>query len=256
LETGSVRVHLAGRVSIEVNGCLLDQSAFAGQQGRVAFAYLVCERSRPVSRTELTEALWRDDIPPSAETALNAIISKLRSLLGRAGLTGAEALMSGPGCYELRLPPAAWIDLEAASDAIHDAEFALRAGDAALAYGPSAVAHHIARRPFLPGEDAPWIDARRARLRGILLRALECRAEVYIWNHEFSLAIEAARELTLLEPLRESGHRLLIRALAAAGNSAEALWAYEQCRQHIAAQLGVDPSRQTKAVYEQVLQSL
>lgn len=256
METGSVRVHLAGRVSIEVNGRLLEQSAFPGQQGRVAFAYLVCERSRPVSRAELTEALWRSEIPPSVDTALNAIISKLRSLLVRAGLSGSDVLVSGPGSYELRFPPDAWVDLEAASDAIHDAESALRAGDPEAAYGPSAVAHHIARRPFLPGEDATWIDARRARLRGILLRALECRAEVYLWNHEFSLAVEAARDLTLLEPLRESGHRLLIRALAAGGNSAEALWAYEQCRQRIADQLGVDPSRQTKAVYEQVLQSL
>jgi len=243
-------------MSIEVNGQLMDQSAFPGQQGRVAFAYLVCERSRPVSRVELTDALWNDDAPPSAEAALNAIISKLRSMLGRAGLHGSESVTTGPGCYELRLPPAAWVDLEAAADAIHEAECALRLGDPALAYGPSAVAHHIARRPFLPGEESPWIDARRARLRGILLRALECRAEVYIWNREFSLAVEVAKELTVLEPLRESGHRLLIRALASAGNSAEALWAYEQCRQHIATQLGVDPSRQTRDVYEQVLQSL
>src|SRR6185437_3029877 len=157
-----VRVHLAGRMSIEVNGQLMDQAAFPGQQGRVAFAYLVCERSRPVSRVELTDALWNDAAPPSAEAALNAIISKLRSMLGRAGLHGSESVTTGPGCYELRLPPAAWVDLEAAADAIHEAECALRLGDPALAYGPSAVAHHIARRPFLPGEESPWIDARRA----------------------------------------------------------------------------------------------
>ncbi|HEX6598328.1 MAG TPA: BTAD domain-containing putative transcriptional regulator [Gemmatimonadaceae bacterium] len=32
--------------------------------------------------------------------------------------------------------------------------------------------------------------------------------------------------------------------------------AYEQCRRLIASELGVDPSRETKAVYETVLQSL
>ena len=251
----SVRVHLAGRVSIEVDGHLADQGAFSGQQGRLAFAYLVSEGTRPVARAELVDVLWAADVPPSAEAALSAVISKLRSLLQHAGLDRA-ALTSSPGCYELRLPPNTWVDIDAASDAIHEAESALRAGDPASAYGPSAVAHHIARRPLLPGEDGPWVNGRRARLRGILLRALECRANVYLWNREFPLAVAAARELVALEPLHESGHRLLVRSLAESGNGAAALWAYEQCRRLIASELGVDPSRETKAVYEAVLQSL
>lgn len=251
----SVRIHLAGRVSIEVDGELIDQAAFPGQQGRIAFAYLVSEGGRPVARSELVDLLWSAEAPPSVDSALSAIISKLRSLLRQAGLD-PTALTNSPGCYELRLPSRTWVDLDAASDAIHEAESALRAHDPARAYGPSAVAHHIARRPFLPGEDGPWVSARRARLRGVLLRALECRADVYLWNREFSLAVEAARELVALEPLRESGHRLLVRGLAESGNGAEALWAYEQCRRLIASELGVDPSRETKAVYESVLHSL
>jgi DNA-binding SARP family transcriptional activator len=256
LATPTVRIHLAGRISVEVDGRLFDEAAFPGQQGRIAFAFLAGERSRPVGRSELIDILWPDEAPPSCETALNAVVSKLRSLLARAGLNASATLASGPGCYQLRLPARAWVDLEAAADAIHEAEAALRAGDPARAYGPSAVAHHIARRPFLPGEDGPWMAARRARLRSVLLRALECRAEVYLWNAELPLAADAACDIIALEPLRESGHRLLIRALAAAGNTAEALSAYERCRKLIAKELGVDPSRQTKAVYEAVLQSL
>jgi DNA-binding SARP family transcriptional activator len=251
----SIRVYLAGHVTIEVDGTVFDQAAFPGRQGRAAFAYLVAEGSRPVARSELTDLLWPDAAPPSVETALSAVVSKLRSLLARAGMD-SRTLISGPGCYELRLPSTAWVDIHAAADAIHEAESALRAGDPAAAYGPSAVAHHIARRPFLPGDDGRWIDARRARLRTVLLRALECRATVYLWNREYPLAVEAARELVALEPLRESGHRLLVRSLAESGNAAEALWAYEQCRKRIASELGVDPSPQTKAVYEAVLHLL
>lgn len=255
LASPAVRIYLAGRLSLEVDGCRIDQGAFPGQQGRVAFALLVMERSRPVSRAELVDALWPAETPPSCEAALNAVVSKLRALLTRTGLD-ASTLVASQGCYELCLRADAWVDLEAAADAIHEAETALRAGDAGAAYGPSAVAHHIARRPLLPGAEGSWIDARRTRLRNTLLRALECRAEVYLWNAEYPLAIDAAQELVTLEPLRESGHRLLIRALSAAGNGAEALRAYERCRRVIAEELGVDPSRQTKAVYESVLASL
>lgn len=251
------RIYLAGHMAIEAGGKLFDQSSFPGKQGRLVFAYLVAERGRPVGREELAELLWPRDTPHAWEAALSAVVSKLRSLLGRAGLARASKhLGSAPGCYELRLPASAWVDLEAAADAIHDAETALPAGDPRAAYGPSAVAHHIARRPFLPGEDGLWISGQRAKHRAVLLRALECRATVYLWNSEWPLAVEAARELVRLEPFRESGYRLLMRALAASGNSAEALWAYEQCRKLIAKELGVAPSPETRAVHDEVLQAL
>ena len=252
LEPYQVRIHLAGRVSLEACGQIFDQVAFPGQQGRVAFAYLAAEHGRPVERSELSEALWPNEMPPSSEAALNAVVSKLRSLLARASLPPG-VLTGGAGCYELRLPKSTWLDLEVAADAIHEAETAIQAGDPARAYGPSAVAHHIARRPLLAGLRGSWIESRRNRLRNVLLRALECRGEVYLWNHEHSLAIETAYELIGLEPLRESGHRMLMRSLAAAGNTAEALWVYEKCRRLIAREIGVDPSKETKAVYNAVL---
>lgn len=251
-----LRIYLSGRMTIEADGVLLGPHDFPGQQGRAAFAFLVGERGTPVSRPALAEALWPDRPPPSWPAALSSIVSKLRALLSQAGLDGSAALRAAGGCYELHLPPGSWVDHEVAADSIHEAEAALKAGDPARAYGPSAVAHHIARRPFLPGEEGRWFDLRRERLASILVRALECRAEVYLWNHEHSLAVEAARDATALQPFRETGYQLLMRAYAAMGNAAEALRVYESCRTLISEELGVSPSRQTRAVYSDVLQSL
>ena len=164
-------------------------------------------------------------------------------------------LTSSAGCYELRLPGNTWVDVDVAAASIHEAEVALKRGDPAAAYGPSAVAHHIARRPLFAGDSGPKVEARREKLRGILVRALECRAEVYLWNREFTLAVEAAKDVVALEPFRETAHQLLMRGHAAAGNSAEALWVYERCRKLLSEELGVDPSRQTKAIHEEILRS-
>lgn len=252
----AIRVHLAGRVSLEVDGHRVEQQAFPGQQGRVAFAYLVCERSRPVSRAELAGVLWSAELPAAWDSALSAIISKLRSLLGKAGLDATQALTSGAGCYELRFPGNAWVDLDVAAESIHEAEVALTEGRHADAYGPSAIAHHIARRPLFAGDEGTWVEGRRDKLRSILVRALECRAQVYLWNSEFTLAVEAAKDVVALEPFRETGHQLLMRSHAAAGNTGESLLAYERCRALLAEELGVDPSRQTKQLHDEVLASL
>ena len=256
MESSRVRVYLAGRVSVEGAGAVLSSDQFPGQQGRVAFAYLALERAHPVTHAELAEVLWPAVLPPAWESALSAIVSKLRSVVARSGLGSTIGMTSSRGAYELSLPADGWVDVEAAADAIHEAESTLRAGRPGEAYGPSAVAQHIARRPFLPGEQGPWIEARRDRLRDILLRALEVRAEIYLWNGEHALALQSGKELTALEPFREAGHRLVMRAHAAMGNTAEGLTAYEHCRRMIARELGVDPSPQTKAAYETLLQSL
>jgi DNA-binding SARP family transcriptional activator len=59
-----------------------------------------------------------------------------------------------------------------------------------------------------------------------------------------------------LRPFRESGYRLLMRAHAAAGNAAEALRVYEDCRALMSQELGVTPSPETKAVRSELLRSL
>jgi SARP family transcriptional regulator, regulator of embCAB operon len=250
-----MRIYLSGRMAIEVEGALLGSEHFPGHQGRTAFAYLVGARGVPVSRTALAEAIWAERLPPSWPASLSAIVSKLRSLLNDIGLNGGDVLRAGGGCYELHLPAGPWIDHEAAADSIHEAEDALAGGDHARAYGPSAVAHHIARRPFLPGEEGEWIERRRERLASILVRALECRAEIYLWNGEHSLAVEVAQEIISLHPFRETGYRLLMRAHSAAGNPAEALLVYERCRTLMSEELGIPPSEQTKEVRRSVLGS-
>jgi DNA-binding SARP family transcriptional activator len=79
---------------------------------------------------------------------------------------------------------------------------------------------------------------------------------VFLSNGEYTLAIEAARDAVDAEPFRETAYQLLMRAHAAAGNTAEALRTYECCRLLVADELGVDPSPSTRSVYEQILASV
>ena len=251
-----LRVYLSGQLTLESPVGRAEARSFPGQQGREAFTFLAMRSGMPVSRQALLEAVWGRSQPASAEASLNSIISKLRRLLSGVGLRGAQALRFSGGSFELHLPAATWIDHPVAFDAIHQAETALRAGDARAAYGPSAIARQICGRPFLAGSEAEWVENRRVKLRRTLVRALECRSRVYLMNGESGLAVEVARDATTIEPLRESCYRLLMEAHAQAGNSAEALRVYEQCRATIADALGVAPSEETKRLKREIMEPL
>lgn len=251
----SLRIYLTGQVCIESGTLLLDERRFASRQCRLAFAYLVCERHRPVPREDLAEVVWPDTIPPAWEVAVSALVSKIRRLFGDLGLADACHISSGSGCYQLHLPDEVWIDLEAGAVAIHEAEGALRCGVPPQAWGPANVAATIARRPFLPGEEGSWVERQRATLHTLLVRALDCLSDIWLANREGALAVQAATEVVSLEPFRETGWQRLMRVHAAAGNRAEALRAYEQCRKLLTEELGIEPSHQTEALYLELLRS-
>jgi DNA-binding SARP family transcriptional activator len=249
-----MRIYLTGPVRIELGERLVEGAGFPGRQGRLLFAYLVAERDQAQPRDRIAELLWGDAPPRSWESALAAVVSNLRRLLGSVGL-GRDALGQTGGCYRLLLPTDAWVDLEAAADAVERAEGWLRAGDPAGAYNWAGVATAVGRRAFLPGEEGPWVERRRAELRDVLLRGLDCFAEVFVWSGEAPLAIRAAGEAIALEPFRETGYQRLMRVHAALGNRAEALRVYQRCRRLLADELGVDPSPRTEAVYLEALRS-
>jgi DNA-binding SARP family transcriptional activator len=243
-----LRIQLCGRVAIARGGERLE-GGLPGRQGRRCFVYLAASRARPVTRDELVDALW-DAPPPAADAALSALASKLRRLLG------ADAL-PGRGDLQLVLPDGTWIDLEAAREAIHRAEAAVAGAAWARAWSAAQVALHTARRGLLAGDDGEWIDELRRELDGIYLRALEAygAAALGLGGAELAAAERAGRELARRAPLREAGHRLLMRALVARGNPAEALAAYEHLRVLLRDELGVGPSAPTQELHLAILGS-
>jgi DNA-binding SARP family transcriptional activator len=241
-----VRIQICGALAVERDGERLD-SRLPGRQGRLLFTYLVVNRHRHIARDELAEALWREPDPAAVDARLNPLLSKLRRVFGADAVDGRSTI-------RLCLPEA-WVDLEAAAEAIHRAESSVVQQDWRRAWGPALTALFVAERDFLPGEDAPWIDEIRHQLTELHVRALECYAAagLGIGGTELAAAARASRQLIQLAPLRESGYRYLMRALAAQDNLAEALGIYGQLSECLRDQLGVSPSPATRELHERLL---
>ena len=95
----------------------------------------------------------------------------------------------------------------------------------------------------------------RASLSRVLRRALIVLSNVSTMNHEHELGIHHAAEALAAEPFDEVACQTLMRAHASAGNRAEALRVYAQCRKTFRDELGAEPSPQTARVFLSILQS-
>ena len=247
----SVRIYLTGRLAIGVDGELvIDENQFRGSQGRLIFAYLVSERTRPVAREELARIVWPDQMASAWEVALSSLMSRLRTLLSTDGLAGrAVSVSRGSGQYQMLLPADAWIDVEASASAVDAAEGALRAREPHQVLGPATVAAHIARRPFLSGIENEWADSQRRKLERQLIRALDCLSRMWLHSGDQGLAIETSLEAVGKDPFREASYQLLMRAYMEGGNRAEAVKVYHQLTTLLARELGTAPSPETEALY-------
>ena len=165
-----LRVRVCGGLELEAEGRLLPDALVGGRQGRLVFAFLVCERARAVRREELAELLWADRLPDSWSASLSAVISRLRRLLQEAGLDGAEAIVSSAGAYRLVLPPDTTVDLDELEAAVEAAEVGAAAGDVDGALEAARVAEGIGARGFL-ADDCEWVDRQREVVRDLRLRA-------------------------------------------------------------------------------------
>jgi len=245
---GENRIHLCGRFTARLDGKRVEEG-LPGRQGRMLFAFLVLRRLRATPRSELLDVLWPESPPVAAESALAALLAKLRRCLGSGALAGKQDV-------RLILPANVWIDIEAAGEGLHRGESAVARSDWAGAWGPSRVALHIAARAFLPGYDAPWIAEERRKLDDVLVRAHECVAAsgLGLAGPELAAAERSARQLVELAPFRESGYRFLMQALDLRDNTGEALLVYEQLRRVLREELGASPGAATQALQRRILQ--
>lgn len=240
-------IRLCGRFEVTLGQGSVGRS-LPGRQGRLVFAYLVCNRGRAVPRNELIGVLWPAAPPRSPEDVLGALLSKMRRVLGAGALVGRRDVM-------LVLPPGISIDIELAEHVVRRAQEALVAGDATLACDQARLAEEVLAGEFLSEHDNEWVQKQRRDLEELRLDALECVAggALALRGPRLAAGEQAARKLISRDPLRERGYRLLMEVMAARGEIPAALQTYEQLRVRLRDQLGIAPAAATRALHERLL---
>ena len=246
-----VRFYLTGRVQVEGPEGLLTEHDLPGRQARLLLVRLALARG-PVPHEQLADLFWGEHRPGSWQATLSPLASRIRSALDSIGVPGRSLLLSRHGAYELVIPDR-WIDIEVAIRSLDRAEGASVRRAHSEAWPDAAVASAILRRPFLDGEDHPWIADWRQTLDDAFLRSLSCLAEAWLALRRWPLAEAVADEARRIDPLREVAHRQRIRALAGAGNNGRALRAYRELEILLEEELGATPSSETAALYDSIL---
>jgi DNA-binding SARP family transcriptional activator/pimeloyl-ACP methyl ester carboxylesterase len=211
---------------------------------RALLALLLLRRGEVVPGAQLIEALWGEEPPGTAQTALHGHISSLRKLLG------ADRIKTRPPGYLLQVSPdevdlARFESLVARARGLEDPDERSDCLRDALALWRG--------EPLVELRGEAFADRVIARLDDLRLAAVEDRIDA-------DLALGRHRELVPeLEPLvaehrfRERPRGQLMLALYRCGRQADALEVFQSGRRALVEEIGIDPGPALRQLELQIL---
>jgi DNA-binding SARP family transcriptional activator len=240
-----VRVGILGSLEVRNDAGIL--LPVGGARLRALLIRLAVADGRAVSAERLAEDLWDGQGPADATNAVQALVSRLRGLVGR------NAVEFGPAGYLLVVDHDG-VDARVFEQQVGAGRRALADGRLAEAASLLAEALGLWRGPALADvADAAFAAAAITRLSELRLAALEDRIDAELALGRGAELVPELQELAAEHPLRERLQGQLMRALQVAGRQADALTAYEGIRRALADQLGVDPSPALASVHLAIL---
>ncbi|MFE0642325.1 BTAD domain-containing putative transcriptional regulator [Streptomyces sp. NPDC058877] len=247
-------IRLVGLVTIEPDGA--PPQHLSSAQAQVAFARLLLERASGTDRCQLAETVWPEGLPDTWASALRSVVSRVRTFVTTPGdPPGSTPLVAQGGRYVLRIPQDAAVDVECAETAVTEAAEAYAEGGYAVAQQLAAGAVTNLRGSFLSSHEGEWVNAMREQLEELRLKALETASLASSALGDEHHALRYAEEAVRRAPFRESAYRCRMTAHTRAGNRAEALRSYQQLREVLAEELGIDPAPETEAAYLELLRT-
>lgn len=246
--TTMMRVAILGPLEVHTADGALE---IPGRRLRALLIRLALAPGRVVSADRLIDDLWQDEPPAAAHNALQALVSRLRAVVGRT------TIESGGGGYRLNIPPDC-VDLVLFEQRVRAGRAAREAGDAiaaakqlraALGLWRGDALSDVEGTPFAEVEAAGLAEQRVAAVEDLVDAVLAQPAATGVAAAEAAGLLPELEQLRAAFPLREKLHARYMRVLYALGRQAEALAAYEQLRTTLADRLGVDPSPELSALH-------
>lgn len=241
--TVDLQFSVLGPLTVERDGTVL---SLGGPKQRSVLALLLVEPGTVVSIGRLLDGIWGEEATDASRASLHTYVSNLRALLD----VPIERVGDG---YRLEVD-------ERQVDA---AEFAstVDAARDVLSTDPVEAGERLRQAlelwrgfPFADLEDAPGLQSHIQRLEEERLAAVELRIDADLAAGRHERIVSEVGALADDYPLRERFRAQHMIALYRCGRQSEALRAFRRTEEHLAEELGIEPSKELQDLELAVLQ--
>ncbi len=233
------RFHLFGTPNFETSAG--DPVAIRSRKGVGLLACLALAEGKPVGRDQLCALLWSDRQTAQARASLRQLLVDLRHDFGPASNVFDIATDGAISCNGTAIESdvAEFHRFRRADDRqTLERAFALRRGQFIEGPAPEDAAF------------ADWIEDNRRSLDNLWCEATARLLRVLEREGDHRQSLEVAGRLLSVDPLCEPAHQSVIRAHLAMNNRSFALRHYQEFREKLDRELGVEPDALTRQIIQ------
>lgn len=247
----ALQVCLFGKIAVCCDGQVVE--GLGGSKVQELLCYFLLHRHRPYPRETLANLLWAEQPTAQSKKYLRQALWQLQDALNTAVHPFKESLLIvQPDCIQLNSAADLWLDV-----AIFERAFALVQGNLGLYLNDQQArvlqeAISLYKGDLLEGWYQDWCLVERERLQQMYLVMLEKLIGYCEAQDNYEAGIDYAEQSLRCDRSRERTYQRLMRLYYLAGDRAAALQQYKRCVVALDEELGVQPGKSTRVLYEQL----
>lgn len=255
-KSSKIQIRVLGGCDITHNG---ESLPFESNKARALLVYLAMDPA-PHQREKLMGLFWGGFTQSKAQRNLRHSLWNIRKVTNHSA--GIPVLVCDSRTVSINPEVRTWLDAAEFEERLNPLLASGKiAGEPENTYLESLSSFlDLYRGDFLEGFYLPdaqqfdeWVLVERERLRMLSITGLEALIDMYNGRGEPYPALDAARRLLVLSPWREEVHRQVMLLLDATDQREQALLQFKACRRMLAEELGIEPSKETTELYQDLL---
>jgi two-component SAPR family response regulator len=235
-------IYALGRSLVKIDGKPVTAASWANQKrARELFFYLLSNPNKNLTKEEIGLNLWPESSTEQLRLQFRNTIYYIRFALGQ------DVIISNERRYAFNA------DMDYSYD-VQEFERRLTQAESSetdpLKIKSLQESLDLYQGEFYPEGDGIWVMTERQRLAQMCEHARLTLAQLLLEKGEPKLALVQCQTLLADNHCLESAHRLSMQAYAALGDRLGIINQYEQCKQFLQDELGLEPSKETEHLYK------
>ncbi|HSG42807.1 MAG TPA: AAA family ATPase [Anaerolineales bacterium] len=242
-----LKISLLGSIQVTLDGQPV--TGFKSNKVRALLAYLAVESDKPHRRETLAGLFWPEWPEREALGNLRYTLSDLRGAIGDRSAKPPFLIISRES-IQFNVSSDYQLDVTDLSKSLADKNVSIEERENIL---------DLYKGRFLEGfsvEDSPafeeWALLTREKLARQTSTVIHSLADFHEEQGDYKRTQSVAWRQLELEPWDETAHQQLMRTMALSGQRSAALAQYESCQKILNEELNVEPSDETKELYNQI----
>ncbi|HOJ00105.1 MAG TPA: tetratricopeptide repeat protein [Anaerolineaceae bacterium] len=234
-----------GKTEVYLNNKLLSTSDWMTQTSRDLF-FLFLSNPEGMTKEEVGLILWPDSSMEELKRRFKNAIYRMRRAIGSNVVLFTDNYYHFNNAVDFEYDVLSFEQYIAQAENEKDAHKAIQLLESAV---------ELYKGPFLSDVDATWFGIERQHYFDIYMNALLKLYTCYMNQKDLEKALQINRQIIQNDPSNEEAYCNAMSIYHALGNTAAIIRVFEQCKQQLAKEYGLEPSQNTIRHYQSFIQT-